>query len=331
VGILALNPKADNRQALVLYHYYEKDQSYIDNFAHFLRFGYDSSLDYLIVIAGEYSVDLPSLDNIQYLFTENKNFDYGGYCEAIQTLDLWKKYDFYLFINSSVRGPFLLACCNQNWTNLFLDQLSDEIGIIGSAISITPSSHSISKMYHEKYGKLERNNRLLGHVQTTCYALSREVLGQLIKLGFYDENKDLNKDEAVRDYEIRLSQSILDMGLNLRCMLPEYNQVDYRKALIDINPASREGDSGFERSYFGRSAHPYESIFIKTSRATYSEESLMRFAYSMATQSKLCCGLERRDFMQSFIERMQSCAMRPIEGSAMHRKGLLKSFKNRFK
>lgn len=331
MGILALNPKADNRQALVLYHYYEKDQSYIDNFAHFLRFGYNSSLDYLIIIAGEFSVDLPSLDNVQYLLTENKNFDYGGYCEAIQTLDLWKQYDFYLFINSSVRGPFLPACCNQNWTNLFLDQLSDEIGIIGSAISITPSSHSISKMYHEKYGKLERNNHLLGHVQTTCYALSREVLGQLIKLGFYGENKDLNKDEAVRDYEIRLSQSILDMGLNLRCMLPEYNQVDYRKALVDINPASREGDSGFEHSYFGRSAHPYESIFIKTSRATYSEESLMRFAYSMATQSKLCCGLEGREFMQSFIERMQSCATRPIEGSVIQRKDLLKSFKNRFK
>ena len=88
---MALNPKADNRQVLVLYHYYEKEQSYIDNFAHFLRFGYDSSLDYLIVIAGECSVDLPSLDNVQYLFTENKNFDYGGYCSAIQTLDLWQR------------------------------------------------------------------------------------------------------------------------------------------------------------------------------------------------------------------------------------------------
>jgi hypothetical protein len=329
VGTVALNSKADNRQALVLYHYYEKDQSYIDNFAHFLRFGYYSSLDYLIVIAGECSVDLPSLDNVQYLFTENKNFDYGGYCLAIQTLDLWQRYDFYLFINSSVRGPFFPAYCNKKWISLFIDLISDEVGIVGSAISITPSSHSISTMYHEKYGSLERNHDVLAHVQTTCYALSREVLGQLIKLGFYGENKDLNKDEVVRDYEIRLSQLILDMGLNLRCVLPEYNQTDYRKAHEDVNPMSREGDSGFEQSYFGRSAHPYESIFIKTSRKTFSENDLMCFAFSMSFYRKLSDCLAQQTFLMDYIKKIQACALKIIAESKPHRKKLLKSFLQR--
>jgi hypothetical protein len=323
---MALNPKADNQQVLVLYHYYEKDQSYIDNFSHFLRFGYDSALNYLIVIAGECSLDLPSLDNVQYFFTENKNFDYGGYCAAIQTLDLWRQYDFYLFINSSVRGPFLPAYCNQEWANTFIEQLSDEVGIVGSAISITPSSHSISQMYHEKYGNLERNKHLLAHVQTTCYALSRRVLGQLINLGFYDENKSLNKDEAVRDYEIRLSQLILDMGLNLRCMLPEYNQVDYCGVHEDVNPASREGDSGFERSYFGRSAHPYESIFIKTSRDTFSEDDLMRFAFSMSFYRKLSNFLAQQAFLMAYIKKMETSALRQLTESKPNRKKLLKSF-----
>ena len=323
---MALNPKADNQQVLVLYHYYEKDQSYIDNFAHFLRFGYDSSLDYLIVIAGECSVDLPSLDNVQYFFTENKNFDYGGYCAAIQTLDLWQQYDFYLFINSSVRGPFLPAYCNQEWTNLFIERLSYGVGIVGSAISITPSSHSISKMYHEKYGILERNNYLLAHVQTTCYALSRKVLEQLIQLGFYGENKDLNKDEAVRAYEIRLSQLILDMGLNLRCMLPEYNQTDYRKACEDVNPTSREGDSGFKLSYFGRSAHPYESVFIKTSRSTFSNDDLMRFAFSMSIYRKLSDCLAQQAFVRTYTNKIQASSLRLTVESKPYRRNLLKSF-----
>ena len=323
---MALNPKADNQQVLVLYHYYEKDQSYIDNFAHFLRFGYDSSLDYLIVIAGECSVDLPSLDNVQYFFTENKNFDYGGYCAAIQTLDLWQQYDFYLFINSSVRGPFLPAYCNQEWTNLFIEQLSYGVGIVGSAISITPSSHSISKMYHEKYGILERNNYLLAHVQTTCYALSRKVLEQLIQLGFYGENKDLNKDEAVRAYEIRLSQLILDMGLNLRCMLPEYNQTDYRKACEDVNPTSREGDSGFKLSYFGRSAHPYESVFIKTTRSTFSNDDLMRFAFSMSIYRKLSDCLAQQAFVRTYTNKIQASSLRLTVESKLYRRNLLKSF-----
>ena len=52
---------------------------------------------------------------------------------------------------------------------------------------------------------------------------------------------DLNKNEVVRDYDIRLSQLVLGLGLNLRCMLPEYSQTDYRKACEDVNITSREG------------------------------------------------------------------------------------------
>jgi hypothetical protein len=152
------------------------------------------------------------------------------------------------------------------------------------------------------------------------------VLGQLIQLGFYEENKDLNKDEAVRDYEMRLSQFILDMGLNLRCMLPEYNQTDYRKVREDMNTTSREGDSGFERSYFGRSAHPYESIFIKTSRNTFSEVDLMRFAFSMSFYRKLSDCLNRQAFLVAYIKKIQACALRTITESKPHRKNLLKSF-----
>lgn len=317
-------------KVLVVYHYYEKDQSYIENFSHFLRFGYHAELSYLIVVAGEHTIEFPVRDNIDYLFTENKNFDYGGYCAAIHKLMAWQEYDFYLFINSSVRGPFIPAYSNQNWTNFFVNQFSNETGMVGSAISITPSHHSIAKMYYEKYGRCERNDQFLGHVQTTCYALSRQVLEQLVGLGFYEETEALNKDETVRDYEIRLSQLILDMGLNLRCILPEYNQVDYRKALVDINPASREGDSGFDYSYFGRSVHPYESIFIKTSRATFSEEDLMRFAYSMSTESRLDDGLARQNLILSFIEKIQLCALKAIEDSKPHQKSLLKSLRNRF-
>jgi hypothetical protein len=325
MGNQLMGREVDGGKVLVIYHYYEKDQSYIDNFCHFLRFGYDSDLSYLIIVAGEHTIDFPTLDNIQYLFTENKNFDYGGYCEAISKLSIWQKYDFYLFVNSSVRGPFAPAYSDQKWTDLFIDQLSADIGIVGSAISITPSQHSIAKMYHEKYGRLERNHQFLGHVQTTCYALSRQVLEQLIKADFYEVTETLNKDETVRDYEIRLSQLILDMGFNLRCMLPEYIQIDYRVALTDLNLTSREGDSGFEHSYFGRSVHPYESIFIKTSRNTFSEQDLMRLAYSMSIHHKLDDSLESLGFMRLFIGKVKSRALQLSKNPGPHRKNFLKS------
>ena len=79
MGNQLIGSSINSRNVLVVYHYFEKDQSYIDNFCHFLRFGYDSELSYLIVVAGKHTIDLPTLDNIQYFFSENKNFDYGGY------------------------------------------------------------------------------------------------------------------------------------------------------------------------------------------------------------------------------------------------------------
>jgi len=331
VGDISRKPRMGANKVLVLYHYFEKDKTYIDNFAHFLRFGYDSSLHFLIIVAGEYSIELPSLDNVEYLFTENKNFDYGGYCVAIKKLDIWQQYDFYFFINSSVRGPFLTDCCNQKWTDLFIEKFSDDVGIVGSVISITPSGHSIAKMYHEKYGRLDRNSQLLGHVQTTCYVLSRHALNQLIECSFYDGFDTLNKDETVRDYEIRLSQLILDMDLNFQCMLPEYNQLDYRKSLVDINPTSREGDSGFRGSYFGRTAHPYETIFIKTSRNTFSDDDLQRFAFSKLTQLKTSDLLDRQVLLLAYVQKIQSCALSLNPAAKKSRKSLFKSFFNRFK
>ena len=75
-----------NPKILVLYHYFEKDQSYIDNFSHFFCFGYKPYLNYVVVVAGSYTVDLPKASNIEYLFTISENFDYGGYATAINTL-----------------------------------------------------------------------------------------------------------------------------------------------------------------------------------------------------------------------------------------------------
>jgi hypothetical protein len=266
----------------VIYHYYEKDQSYINNFSHFIRFAYKSHLNYVIVIAGSYTIDLPKAHNIEYLFTKNENFDYGGYATAIKTLGLNDRYDHYIFVNSSVRGPFLPAYTKSSWEQILLDIFDPSVGVVGTAVSLTPSHHSIAKLYHAKYGKTALNKRILSHVQTTCFALSKNSLRYLVNSGFYEITRALSKDETVCDYEIRLSQLLLEHDLNLKCILPEYNKYDYRTLTRDVNSYSREGDCGFFNSYFGRTAHPYESIFIKTSRNTFSDSHLKQLAYSMS-------------------------------------------------
>ena len=73
-----------NPDTLIVYHLFEKDQTYIDNFHHFMRFGYRPEHDYLVVIAGANNIALPEMRNIRYLLTDNHNNDYGGYCAAVQ-------------------------------------------------------------------------------------------------------------------------------------------------------------------------------------------------------------------------------------------------------
>lgn len=296
---------------LVIYHYYEKDQSYIDNFLHFIQFAYRPEFNYLIVIAGSASIELPQAGNIAYFYAKNQNFDYGGYAQAIKDLKFETNYANFIFVNSSVRGPFLPPHSQKAWSNHLFDLCSDGVGIVGTAISLTPSHHAISKMYHEKYGYAERNKNILAHVQSTCYVLSQAVLCSLIKEGFYDVHESLSKDETVRDYEMHLSQTLLAQGLNLKCMLPEYNKPDYRSLSHEINPSSREGDSGFEYSYFGRTVHPFEAMFIKTSRNTSSNAYLSQLAYSMSFYFPLNAKLSCTAAIEGYRQRCAAIALNP--------------------
>ena len=298
-----------NDGVLVIYHYYEKDQSYIDNFLHFIQFAYRPELHFLIVIAGSCSIELPRASNISYFDAENKNFDYGGYAQVIKAMKFEKNYANFIFVNSSVRGPFLLLQHQKSWADILLELYSDGVGIVGTAISLTPSHHAISTIYYEKYGYTARNNNILAHVQSTCYVLSQEALQFLIDDGFYDAHESLSKDETVRDYEMRLSQILLDRDLNLKCMLPEYNQPDYRSLIHEINPLAREGDSGFQHSYFGRTVHPYEAMFIKTSRNTSSDAYLSQLAYSMSFQFPINADVSCSAAIEGYRQRCKEIAL----------------------
>ena len=314
-----------NDAVLVIYHYYEKDQSYIDNFLHFIQFAYRPELNYLIVIAGITSIELPQAGNITYFYAKNQNFDYGGYAQVIKDFKFEKNYANFIFVNSSVRGPFLPAHSKKIWANNLFELYSENIGIVGTAISLTPSHHAISKMYHEKYGYAERNKNILAHVQSTCYVLSRPVLCSLINEGFYDVHESLSKDETVRDYEMRLSQNLLGRGFNLKCMLPEYNKPDYRSLSHEINPSAREGDSGFENSYFGRTIHPYEAMFIKTSRNTSNDAYLSQLAYSMSFQFPLNGDLRFTSAIEGYRRRCEAIALNATS-SVVKKKSLWNAF-----
>jgi hypothetical protein len=292
---------------LVIYHYFEKDASYRDNLLHFLLFGVLPELDYIFVMSGNHSVQLPELPNVRYLFTEPKKSDFGGYAQLINEGLNVDPYDNIFFINASVRGPFIPPYHQDTWYEAFLEQMQGDVGMVGMSICSLKEDFRHSINYQSRYG----GHPPYSHIQTMAYVLRREVLTQLILDGFYRDDRDSTKTLAIEDYEIHLSQLVLKLGWNLRCLLPEFNSIDYRLFHTNPNPTSTVGDPNEVLGYFGRSAHPYEAIFVKTNRDLYTETYLDRLAYSMlkSNRSKSSTKLLTSPSVQVYIAKLEQQAL----------------------
>lgn len=150
-------------------------------------------------------------------------------------------YDYYIFINSSVRGPFLPTYFKNNWINIFTSMITSDVKLAGSTIGI----------YDKK-----------PHVQSMILVTDR--IGLEIGLNKQIFTKEIkpttNKwTEIILNKEVRYSTEILNAGFNINCLLKEFNGIDYRNLkgpLNNINPF-------LPKQYFGQDIHPYEAIFCK--------------------------------------------------------------------
>lgn len=281
-------------KTLVLYHFFEKDQSYLDNLSHFLAFGYREDVDYIVTLASEVSVELPQAKNIKYLKVENRNYDFGGFSDALATVANVKKYQNVIFVNCSVRGPFMPDYLDiSQWTEPFVNGLTESVALFGATICSPNSKH--------KYFDAEANSQV--HVQSFAYCLDADILHKLIEQNFFNSNVELTRDEVVKHYEIGLSQRVLDLGKNISCLVPEYQQ-NYLEVKRVENAASVDGDAYKNSQTFGRTLHPFETIFAKVNRGQ-SEALLDLLANPMFVANKeLFFG--ETDIVRAYRARVQT-------------------------
>lgn len=279
------NNDLSGNKVAVFFHYFEGCDNYKDNFIYFLTVAYDPNLDFYIVIAGNSTLQLPDLPNIYTTHTANKNNDFGGYAEALSKLQLKQKYyDTYIFINSSVRGPFLPPFYEGSWAQLFTSRLKGDTHLVGSSINILLNSAPISATFSAKFSE-SQYPKPLSHVQTTAYALSHEAMEHLRSIGFYDEQETLEKRDVICLYELLLSQEIKRNGWNMSCFLPPYDRIDYRLPHQNPNFTVANGDPCKRGAYFGRSVLPSEVVFIKSNRQLLTEAELASHTYIALTHS----------------------------------------------
>lgn len=260
----------------VFYHYFEADAVYRDNLVFFLSTADLDAVDLFLVLADSTPPDLPDFPQLRVIKTRNVNLDYGGYIQALRQIESIEGYDALVFVNSSVRGPFLPAGSEMLWFHHLTRLLSGDVHLVGSSINHLP----LGSRYARRYQTLFPHPEPLSHVQTTAYAMTQVAYRHLASIGFYEDQPEYPKEEVIFRYELRLSQEILAQGWNMATHLEGYRGIDYRQPHEDPNFAAVGGDPLRPRAYFGRTATPEELLFIKTNRSLMAPEDLASWTYT---------------------------------------------------
>ena len=205
-------------RTLVMYVYHESNDWYKDNLRFFIQVAMQDNdndgIDYLLIINGETDLPLEALltetsaqqaGRVLLLRRPNTCYDGGSIGEVLRAQShLAEIYRYYIFINSSVRGPFLSrylqamakaeaakggsAATVLAWTSVFTSLLNDEVKLAGTTVSCMAQVH----------------------VQSMVLATDQIGLGLLLKGGVLNCPTSLN--DAIRTYELGATTAILDAG-----------------------------------------------------------------------------------------------------------------------
>jgi hypothetical protein len=251
---------------LVIYCYFEKNNDYQNNLVYFLDYGLEESNDYIFVINGLCTLKIPKKNNIKVLHRNNIGYDFSAYGEALKSINI-QQYKYFFFINTSVRGPFLPDYVKMSWTIPFKNLLKNDVKLVGTTINLAEDFLSSNSNKHY-YGK----KKYYTHVQSQMFATDLECLKLLISKGIFDLFTENNFLKIIILREIGMSYHVLNNNWNISCVLPEYQNIDYRTLNVDFNPTSIKGEMNYKDSYFNRTLHPYEAIFIKTNRDLFNNQ-----------------------------------------------------------
>jgi hypothetical protein len=234
---------------LITFCYFETFNSKI-NLKYFLKKGLIKSDEvfFIFIIKGLLSINIPEYENVKIIKTDNEGYDFGGYTVALNYVNI-NDYDFFIFLNDSVRGPFIPLYCDDPWYKYFTSKLSNDIILSGSTIN--------SKVNDPK------NYIQCKHIQSSSFCLNKKGIQLLNEENFFDKEKLLSydiknkKSEKIRlinDYEIGMSKIILDNNYKIQSLLlSEYKGL-------------KNGDIQYNLRYYDDTLNPFETIFIKTNR-----------------------------------------------------------------
>lgn len=251
----------------VIYTFHE----YNPNVEFFIKYGlFDSEKIhfYIVINSTDITINLNQYRNIKTYNRNNFGHDFGAwsYCLFQKTLGqeslVKDSYDYYIFINSSVKGPFLPVWYNEkDWTKLFVKHINNDLKLFGTSI-----------------GNYDNNV----HVQSMLLVTDKIGLKIGIDNNIFDkEPKSMDRWDVIVQKELGFSKFILSNGYNIGCLLASFQDVDFRVQKIFINNLNVFGHD----DYYGIEVHPYEVIFIKVPK--FGHEYLFKTIDRYSSWNKL--------------------------------------------
>jgi len=214
---------------------------------------YDENVDFIIISNDEEAkLEIPggTLTNVQVMYRKNIGYDFGGWSDALLANNSYKSYERFIFVNSSVAGPFLPAGDSRRWTDIYLDGLEGNVKLFGSTINTMGDPLKSS------------------HVQSYIFSMDRATLEYLVDSGIFSTTeyaKDF--DEAIEKKEVLMSRKVIERGWNIGSLLPLYRGVDFTFS------TKKPGDYGIEflddvmyERYRNTLWRDEELVFIKGNR-----------------------------------------------------------------
>ena len=200
-----------------------------------------------IVIANDKTLQFEVPDYVKKFQRDNIGYDFGGWSDALLTNDLYKDYDSFIFVNSSVIGPFIKS---GRWTDVFLNAITENIKLVGSTINTC---------------KKWADPQTYAHVQSYIFAMKRDTLDYLISAElFSNTNYPKTFLDTIYQKEIKMSRLLIHKGWNIGSLSKYYQGVDFTTDISKwkVFPF----DDYMLNEYYGIIWNEYDLVFIKGNR-----------------------------------------------------------------
>lgn len=192
--------------------------------------------------------------NVHFEYHPNECYDWGtmGWVLSRKIVDV-NRYTHFIFMNSSVRGPFLPAYLwgKVRWQDIFISRLSDSIKLVGPTISCEGSP---------KDGDVNGTWRTNPHVQSYVVVTDKIGLNAMWEEGSVFECYS-NMWDVIYYAELGSTWAVLSAGYGIDSLMLRYQGIDWTN--LDTWDCNARVNPYGENYYDGITIDPFEVVFVK--------------------------------------------------------------------